>query len=554
MLKPCSLATLLSIFTLATQAQQKEQPILSKSDSALLKWEKKINVKTSALDSASVHSFSKIDSVQKKIAVGEKSFLSVNDKVVITIDSLKPDLSAYQHKLDSVKGKLSHHIDSLKNLNLPTEKYLQLLDSLNNSGPVKDIKEAGAKLVTLRTKMKEPYNKANQSVSNLNSKVNEKLDRFNQAGGNITGGTGMTRIKLPATNASLPNTSLNLNQTNGIKNPLSGGNMPSANLNAPENKLKGNGNTPSFNFAKPKIEIPKVDLQKSFSEVKNVSGKMNGYSKDLKNISSGNPESLNQLSKDAEKQALKLNELKGLNQNQAELSKYQGIMSQAKDADALKALGKQEIQKEAVNHFAGKEQILQQAMNKMTSLKMKYSELSSLKDTLKRRPNTMHGKPFIERIIPGVTMQFISSKDFTMDFNPSLTYRLSGRIIAGAGWVDRIYVANWHLSHGNPVYGVRTFGEFKLKKGFWVRADVEYINAMFPQQNPGGGPTDTGRRHWEWNVATGFKKDFQVFKSIGGNVQTLYRIWSNYDQTPYPDRLIVRMGFEFPMKKKVKGN
>ena len=543
MVKFLLIATLLYTFAFTVQAQQMEQFLLIKSDSALLEWRKKIDTKAAPLESTSSKTLSKTDSIQKKLLVVENPISSLNDKAIQGIDSLKPDLSRFNHKMDSLKGKISHRIDSLKNLSLPTEKYSQLLDSLNKRGPVKDIKEAEVKLAAFQTKMNEPYHKANQSVNNLNNKVNEKLSIINKAGGNIPG-TIIQSVKLSGT--TLPN----LSQSSGMNNPLSGTNLSSTNLNTSENKLKGIGTTPGFNFNKPKIEIPNVDMQKSLSEVKEVTGKMNGYSKDLKNITSGNPESLNQLSKDAEKQVLKLNELKGLQQNQAELTKYEGMMGQIKDADAMKNLGKQEIQKQAFNHFAGKEQMLQQAMDKLSSYKLKYHELASLKDTILRRPNAMHGKTLRERIIPGFTMQFINSKDFTMDLNMSLAYRISGKINAGAGWVERIYVSNWQMKRGNTVYGVRSFGEFRLKKGLWFRAEGEYINAMIPQQNPGVGPTDSSHRLWEWNVATGLKTDFQIYKGIRGNVQTLYRIWSNEAQSPYPERLIVRMGFEFPMRKK----
>jgi hypothetical protein len=40
----------------------------------------------------------------------------------------------------------------------------------------------------------------------------------------------------------------------------------------------------------------------------------------------------------------------------------------------------------AINHFAGKEEVLQAAMDKMSKLKQKYTELNNLKDVPKRKP------------------------------------------------------------------------------------------------------------------------------------------------------------------------
>ena len=61
------------------------------------------------------------------------------------------------------------------------------------------------------------------------------------------------------------------------------------------------------------------------------------------------------------------------------------------DSAALKdktlELAKEQIMNAAYDHFAGKEVILQQAMDKMSEYKEKYSSVSSIKDLPAKRPN-----------------------------------------------------------------------------------------------------------------------------------------------------------------------
>ena len=109
--------------------------------------------------------------------------------------SPEPSMDSVQaiHELDSMKGKFTHQIDSLKKLNLPTDRYTRKLDSLNQIGPAKYIKQA-------ESKANELENKINQPVQNVESKLNEKLTLMNKEGG--------TGSNLPGS-ANIPGAQLN---------------------------------------------------------------------------------------------------------------------------------------------------------------------------------------------------------------------------------------------------------------------------------------------------------------------------------------------------------
>lgn len=62
-------------------------------------------------------------------------------------------------------------------------------------------------------------------------------------------------------------------------------------------------------------------------------------------------------------------------------------------------------------------------------------------------------------------------------------------------------------------------------------------------------------RRWVWNSFAGLKRDYKLFKHLKGNIQMLYNVnsaFTKYRYNLYGDPLTVRMGFEFPMKKKAK--
>ncbi len=45
------------------------------------------------------------------------------------------------------------------------------------------------------------------------------------------------------------------------------------------------------------------------------------------------------------------------------------------------------------------------------------------------------------------------------------------------------------------------------------------------------------------------EKDYKFIGKVRGNVQILYNLYDDHYNSPYFERLNVRMGFEFPMKK-----
>lgn len=73
-----------------------------------------------------------------------------------------------------------------------------------------------------------------------------------------------------------------------------------------------------------------------------------------------------------------------------------------KSQDAMKAELKKQVRSVAIDHFAGKEQQLKNAMDKISKYKAKYPSASSISDLKKKPVNTLKEKPLIERIVPEI--------------------------------------------------------------------------------------------------------------------------------------------------------
>ena len=496
--------------------QKKADSILNKTQSALDK-------KLVKADSAASNLSSKLNSVGN---------LQVPD-------SLGKDLNKYNQKLNTIKQKLTHRLDSLKESKQPTDRYTHLLDSLEKSGPMKNVKEAEAKLAKLEAKVNEPMNKVNSSVSNLNNTINSKLSELNKEGIGVPSGVSLPAGQVP-TLGGLPATNLPNGTIPGVNNPLQGTHLPTT--------VGGLPSKPTSSSLLKNVD-GLSDVQKEITEVNKVTGQTKTYMKEAKDIGKGDLSKAKNISKEAEEQAAKLEGVKELQKETKVLDEYKKKVAIGNNPEEMKKLAEQEIKKEAVNHFAGKEEVLKQAMGQMEKYKLKYPNAATINDLTKRVRNEMYGKPFIERIVPAFSLQIISKGDVLIDVNPQVGYRLSGKWTAGIGWVERIqfHTITTVVQEGR-IFGPRAYTDIKWKKGFGLRAEVECLNMYVA---PANTPTGDGDTHpWVWGVLAGIKKDYKIAKGVNGNIQVLYKVDSPlFFENPYPDKINIRIGMEFPLRK-----
>jgi hypothetical protein len=434
-------------------------------------------------------------------------------KVSLPVDTL--DKKKLQ--LDSARNAISHKMDSLNRLNLPVTKYSSKLDSIN--------------------RLASSQNKLIGRAQGVENGVNEKLNLMNKesiGNANLPGRVKMPEADLNITSPSIPE----------VKMP--GNSIPLDDIKVP--------GTPAEKLEKitslSQSELPKMDGLEELEKVedlKKISQEIDGYEDDIKKISDGNIQDIDQIPQKIEDKVENISEVQAVKK---ELGSAE--LMEAPDAETMKKKAMEMAKEQAIDHFAGKQAALKSAMEKVSKLKAKYGEFASMKDLPKRKPNEMKGKPFIERVLPGLTLQIQKTENVLIDFNPLISYRITGRLAAGIGWNERIsFGSKLRVVSNDRIYGPRVNSSFRIGKGYSFKVEGEKMRTYVPPATQLIQP-DANKIQWVSSLFVGLKKDYQFYKGVRGNFQILYNLYDDHNNSPYIDKLNMRFGFEFPLKKKIK--
>jgi hypothetical protein len=415
--------------------------------------------------------------------------------------------------MDSLQSGFKNKLDSLQALQQRTTKITHALDSIHN---LRD-----STLADLDQKLQTLKDKTVGQLKTLDLPP-ELTDKVAHATGSIEG------FKIPVSD-------VNISAIDGAN--ISGMDKLS-NLNLQSNI----GNVDGMKTLEGGLGLPDSNV--------------GTYTSEIEQLSKGNLDEMKNIPQAAETKMEELSELNEITDQTTVLDEYKGKAEQLQNPDSIKQLAVQEVKQLAVNHFAGKEQQLKEAMETISKYKAKYSSLNSLSDIGKRRPNEMRGKPLMERIVPGISMQVQKKgEDLLVDFNPYFGYRFTGRITAGLGWNQRVAytIDRRQFNSDAKIYGPRTFGEFKLWRGFSPRIELEVMNTNVPPVTR-THTVDPQHREWVWGAFAGVKKEYRFIKNVKGTAMVMIRLFNPDRKSPYADVVNARFGFEFPMKKKVRPN
>ena len=470
------------------------------------------------------------------VSLSQTQYLLDSLKLSAWSDSLKSRIGVV-HRMDSLD--LASKIDSLRTLDLPTLPYVQKLDSL--------LAKKDALIQEVETKKHEVLTQTRTKLETWRNKVAEKLGLDKIASPNVPG------VNLPGSELTdkvpdLPQMGIpNLPDTDFPQ-------MDFANLDIPEMpelsipELQNLDLSPDLTSISESVKLPEFDklqgIQSHLGKGEEALSTVSSLTTDTDGVINASVDRIAEVGE--VKEQLQLAE--GIQDNE-----FMEAAQKMKDPEALKEEVKQQAVKKAVNHFAGKEQVLQAAMDKMSKYKAKYESLNSLSELKKRPPNAMRGKPFIERLVPGVAFQILRKDDLFLDVNPHIGYRISGRLTSGIGWNQRIGYSTKkdHFTSPSVVYGPRWFGEAKVWKGFSGRLEIECLNTVVPPAFTAPLP-DQGYREWVWTAMAGIKKEYRFLKGVRGTAFILFNLYNPKHKSPYGDVINSRFGFEFPLKKRSK--
>lgn len=460
-------------------------------------------------------------------------------------DTLKNNIQN-KFKSDSLKTVLQR--DSLHDLNLPTDRVEARYDSL-------------------QAKRQELLTEVDAKRQSLLNKTRNRLETWKDK---VRAGLGLDSLKTGSKTANIPDKIPG--DINAIQDKIPGtGDITLPTGDIPKIPTLPEGDIPPIPELKvgeleelnlsPDLkslqEVPSikdklpVDNIPGISDIKDKVAPVSEYTDKIKMIkedpSKGVESSVTQI-KEVKQVQEKIGGAEALKKHEA-LSEVEKL----KDQEAIKKALKEKAAKQAVDHFAGKEEQLQQAMQQLSKYKQKYSSLQSLQDIPKRRPNEMRGKPLVERLLPGVAFQIQKRNNVLLDVNVYTGYRFTGRLTSGLGWNQRFAFDSRerNFSPSQRIYGGRLYTEFKALKGFSLRLEPEMMNTYVPPVFT-VKPNDAGEREWVFSVMGGIKKEYAFLKNVKGTMMMYYNLYNRHHKSPYVDRLNIRFGFEFPMKKKSK--
>lgn len=438
--------------------------------------------------------------LQKSIQKADSITHSFQNKA----DSINALYQKQFSKIDSVRNRFQSKIDSLNNLNLPTDKIASKIDSLNQ---------------IVNTKLSALTEKVDALKSNATKSLNE--------------------INLP------PPWQEPMQKLQSSINDYSPPSIRTSSIGLPSVEKPGFMNAQLPTLSK------QLNLGDNFGNINDLAGKAGGYAQDAQNIVKGDLNQVKYIDKTLES---KLSQMDGMDQLNEGSALVKSIPTDsAAVAEKAAELAKAELMEMAQDHFGDKKEVLMEAMNKISKLKSKYSEVKSLAELPKKQPNPLKGKPFIERLLPALTFQIQKSDYFLLDVNPMLMYLITPRISVGAGWNQRLPIDDdLTIKKEESIYGPRIALEVKWTKGINFRLLPEIMNTTIPPLIAQSKGVDPAYREWIGSLFVGIKKDFVVYKQIKGNSEVLYNLYDPDGMSPYADKLSVRFGFEFPMKKKNK--
>lgn len=437
------------------------------------------------------------------------TLISKADSIAITFqqkaDSLNGVFEKQLNYIENTQQHLQQKLDSLQQLKLPTEPITRVLDSL------KHVKQNT--LTTLQGEIESLKIKATTSLQEINlpPQLQEPLQKLQAS---------IAEYSLPALN-------------------LEGKDLPDLNL-----KKLGSLKLPTLTD-QISLDPNMKDITANMNKVQSFADQAGTYANDVQNIVQGNLDEVKSIDRTLENKLAGMEGVDQLAEGKAILSEYSQIDS-AWVKEKAKDLVQEQVAALAQDHFEGKQEILQQAMDKMSKLKTKYSEVQSLAELPRKSPNPLKGKSLMERLLPGISFQIQKSDYFLLDVNPYVMYQITPRFSAGAGWNQRLPFDGWRIAKAEQIYGPRAAFELKWTKGINFRLLPELMKSSIPSAvAQSNGINDPAYREWVPSVFVGIKKDFTVYKSLKGHTEVLYNLYDKDGKSPYGDRFSIRFGFAY---------
>jgi hypothetical protein len=475
----------------------------------------------------------KYDSIQQVLKIKNKLTTvtdTVTKRITKPIDKIKQGADSLQQKADNF---LQRRVDSVEQkLNKPLVKVNSKISSIEK--PVEQKVEGATRAI-------------DQKTDKLQTGVQTGLDK-------ATDGTvkapmkdlNFTGINEGSRQGGIPDVDISNTDIPGLEMDLPGITAPNESLKLPDSKL-------NVDHLKDKAKL-KIPESNKINGVKGEMGKVDSnlaeagkHQEELQGLKKMDSASIKSAGNKAEEKIKDLDQVKGIEEQTQVLTKQQAEYKIMIERYKDKKLVQQELTRKSKDIVNDKLNHNTPEVKKAISAFNKKSEAKSIKEILSKKNNSMAGKPTGQRLIPGITLQSYKREVFMIDFGLQLGYRLTGRLRTGVGYVYRAGFSESYPSFikGHNIYGVRAYTEFLIRKGIYVHAEYERLNASYsPNQTP----------EEKQIVSAGYfglGKQFNISRKVKGHTLALYRAeftGTLLDQS----KINLRLGFDLRTDKKRK--
>ena len=190
-----------------------------------------------------------------------------------------------------------------------------------------------------------------------------------------------------------------------------------------------------------------------------------------------------------------------------------------------------------INHFADKAPQLQKGLDKLKTLKAKYSKVLNSQDmSTAIKKNSLKESSTKDRLVIGGSLQLEAGNPTLIDFNPILGYRLNKRWTAAIGGTYRAKFGSQKSEESN-VMGYRTFLQYEVIQSFVVHAEYESLHQSILQDSV--ATTENSTPEWTHSAFLGLGKTFKISKTLKSQVLFLYNL-NHRDDGPHRRPWVIR--------------
>jgi len=470
--------------------------------------------------------------------------LSKQDKLSSAADTISKMFSTPSNRTNSFQDILRQKVENFDQHRVDT------LDQ-NLNEPIENI----------NSKLSERSEGLKQKKDIINDDITEKsnkLESNNQAAfDKATDGSINSPMNPDGNGGSLPGKESSINLFD-ISDASKRGGIPEANIpNQSIEDLKTQVGLQDIKH-KASLEIQQVESIKNttntLSEGDSKLKELGRYENDIKGLKQMDSASVNNLSSKVEDRVADIDEVKAVSEQKNLLTKqqleYHAMMQRYQD----KKLLKDEIARKTRNVVNGKVDkfapTFKEAQANIAKAKKLNSNVEQYKDGKIKRENEMKDKPFYERVVLGVTLQVYNKEVFIVDWGIQVGYKLSNRIMAGAGGIYRMNASDKYDTYVSSagIYGYRLFGDVNIKKGFYAHGELESLTVRgFVHPNTQIEiPLQSA-----YSAYVGIGKRYDISKKVRGSAIILYRA-EFVGNVPSMNKINLRIGFDLNTKKRTR--